>query len=102
MNKYLSILSPIADLLERKNTDYKSSYDELRDKYGPIVFYVHITEKLNRIEQLDVKAACVLTESIEDTLKDIIGYCTLELNYRKQKESGVINGENGSHLKNVS
>ncbi|SPF51165.1 conserved hypothetical protein [Candidatus Desulfosporosinus infrequens] len=84
-NKFSEILNPIADLIERKNTDYGNSYDQLRDKYGPVGFYIRISDKLNRIEQLDNNPAQVKDEAIEDTIRDIIGYATLELNYRKEK-----------------
>lgn len=76
------ILGQIANLLEKKNHDYGDSYTVLRDKYGPVAFYVRIADKLNRIEQLDRSDQLVDNESIIDTLRDMIGYATLELRYR--------------------
>ena len=90
-NKFNNILDPIADLLERKNKDYGNSFDQLREKYGPVGFYIRVADKLNRIEQLDTNQAMVKDEAIEDTINDIIGYCTLELNFRnsnKNKKEG--------------
>ena len=101
MSKFLAILNPIADLLERKNQDYGSSFYQLRDKYGPVSFYLRIMDKLNRLEQLDQNPARVHDESTEDTLRDIIGYCTLELDYRHLK-GGLSNESTGCQIKNVS
>lgn len=81
MNKYLSILQPIAELLQKKNTDYGDSYKKLRDEYGAVAFHVRISDKLSRIKQLDSADAQVKEESRRDTLNDIIGYCALEIAY---------------------
>jgi len=84
--KFETILQPIAELLERKNKDYGNSFDQLREKYGPVGFYIRVADKLNRIEQLDTNQAMVKDEAIEDTLNDLIGYCVLELAYRQAKK----------------
>jgi len=86
-DKFSSILEPIAELLAKKRNDYGDNYEQGREKRGPVSFYLRIEDKLNRIEQLDSSPAQVKTETIEDTLNDIIGYCTLEINYRREKES---------------
>ena len=62
MNKYLSILQPIAELLQKKNTDYGDSYKKLRDEYGEVAFHVRIADKLSRIKQLDSADAQVKEE----------------------------------------
>jgi len=82
-NEFEAILSPIADLLKRKNTDYGNSYAILRERFGPISFLVRLHDKINRVEQLTKNEALVKEESVLDTLKDIIGYCTLEILYRE-------------------
>lgn len=87
MNPFECVLNSIAELLHKKNTDYGSSYWELRDKYGSVCFYSRIAEKLARIEQID-KNGHLVDESAIDTLKDIIGYCTLELIYRERLTEG--------------
>jgi uncharacterized protein (UPF0335 family) len=80
MSRFNQILTDAADLVERKNHDYQGSYKTIRDKYGPVGFHVRIADKLARIEQLN-KAEAKVDESILDTLRDIIGYCTVEINY---------------------
>lgn len=90
MNKYAEILNPIAELIQRKNTDYGDSFSQLRKKYGPVGFHIRIADKLNRIEQLDKSEALVNGEAVEDTISDIIGYCTLELQYRMEEKDRLV------------
>lgn len=88
-NEYLDILEPISELLQRKNTDYDASYDETREEFGPMAFVLRLNDKFKRIKKLTNKGkALVNDESIEDTIQDIIGYCTLELRYRRRTKNG--------------
>lgn len=75
------IANDIADLVEKKNTDYNSSFDKTLEKYGPTAYFLRISDKLERAEQLTKNKALVKDEKIEDTLKDVIGYTLLYLNY---------------------
>jgi len=58
-----------------------------REKYGEIAFLIRIEDKLNRLETLlrnkEIEKG---DESIEDTIKDLMGYCLLELYYRRGGE----------------
>jgi len=85
----LKILQQIADkvvaLLICKNKDYGNSYEILRDRYGPVAFHVRLADKLFRLENVE-KNGDHVGETIEDTIKDIIGYCLLELKYRSTKQ----------------
>lgn len=78
---FAKIIEPIAELLERKNTDYGGSYSLLRGKFGPMAFLIRIHDKLNRAEQLYTNEARVADEGLIDTLQDIIGYAVLEIQY---------------------
>lgn len=89
MNEFIEILMPVAELLKRKNTDYGNSYNETRREFGPTAFLLRINDKFARLKTLTNQQAQVNDESIEDTLKDIIGYCTLELKYLRQKSQPV-------------
>lgn len=80
---FLDVLRPIAAILAKKNADYGNSYHILRADYGPPAFHIRLTDKLNRLRQVDRNGALVSDESAMDTIKDIVGYCTLELMYRK-------------------
>jgi len=82
-DKFKSILEPITELLVKKRNDYGNNYSERRDKRGSVAFYLRVEDKLSRIEQLDNSDSQVMSESIEDSLNDIIGYCVLEIEYRR-------------------
>ena len=86
MNEFMEILAPVAELLKRKNIDYGNSYDETRREFGPAAFLLRINDKFARLKNLTTNEAQVCGESVEDTLEDIIGYCTLELLYRRKKD----------------
>lgn len=66
-----------ADLLERKQSDYGSANIM---RFGLDGLKVRLWDKIARYNNLTRQdAADVRNESIEDTLKDIVGYCTLWL-----------------------
>ncbi|MDA8336470.1 MAG: nucleotide modification associated domain-containing protein [Peptococcaceae bacterium] len=82
INDLKDVLNPIGNMLLQKNQDYGDSYKLLRDEYGVTAFHLRLADKFNRLKQVDRNGAKI-SESAEDTIKDIIGYCTLELLYRK-------------------
>jgi hypothetical protein len=84
-NEFTNVLNPVAELLEQKNHDYGRSYDRLREEFGEVSFLIRIDDKVNRLKTLVKHPAQVTTEAVEDTIKDIIGYCTLELCFRNNK-----------------
>jgi len=84
-DEFSNVLLPVADLLEQKNHDYGRSYDVLREEYGEVSFLIRLGDKVNRLKTLVNHSAKVKTEAVEDTIKDIIGYCTLELCFIKNK-----------------
>lgn len=87
---YISkIALEVAELVNRKNHDYGKSFDKSVDKYGAAAYFLRIADKISRAETLFNKDALVLDEKIEDTLKDIIGYTLLYINYLNDK--GVAN-----------
>ncbi len=77
-----SIVLKVVDLLIQKNADYGNSYFKLRDDFGKISFVVRLVDKTERLKNLAKKEPHFPSESEEDTIKDIIGYCLLELYYR--------------------
>ena len=82
-----NIALEVAELVERKNKDYGNSFDKTLDKYGMTAYFLRIEDKVNRLISLDKNKEILVTdESIEDTLKDIIGYTLLMLNYRENKK----------------
>ena len=79
-------LEEIITLLIAKNKDYGNSFDDTRKEYGSMALEIKLTEKLSRYKQLARNKNEVVSESIIDTLNDIIGYCLLELRYRDKND----------------
>lgn len=82
-NVLQNISANIVDQLIRKNKDYDNAFFKLMDKYGEIVFVIHLEEKLLRFISLLDKDPNF--EKKEDTIKDIIGYCLLYLCYKNNR-----------------
>lgn len=70
----------IIAMLVKKNTDYGDSYATLRREYGPVAYLIRLADKANRLKALQSHEALV-SESYEDTVRDIAGYALLELVY---------------------
>lgn len=82
--KMLRVVTEIVELLEKKNNDYGNSATQTYEEYGDVAFFVRISDKINRLKSLTInnKTQEVKDESIEDTIKDIIGYCLLYLEWK--------------------
>lgn len=81
------IAQDIADLVARKNRDYGNSFDKTMDEYGMTAYFLRLEDKVSRLKSLNKSdTQLVADESIEDTLKDIIGYTLLMINYLRSKE----------------
>ena len=77
-----TIASSIVEMLIRKNTDYGDSYRRLRDEFGADSFLIRLGDKYHRLMALRGKEALV-SETTDDTIRDIAGYCLLEMAYRR-------------------
>ncbi len=83
MKNIKNLINSIVELVERKNEDYGNSYDILRNEYGEVAFLIRLSDKVERLKSIYKNGKInVNNESEIDTIKDIIGYCLLELNYR--------------------
>lgn len=84
-SNFKEIALEVADIVERKNSDYGNSFEKTINEYGNTAYYLRIEDKLSRLKSLDKKDRKVLDESKIDTLKDIIGYTLLmlDMEYRK-------------------
>ena len=83
MDKINEIAIEVAELVEKKNRDYGNSFDKTLEEYGDTAYFLRIEDKLSRLKSLSKKDAAEVDESIEDTLKDIIGYTLLMINNRR-------------------
>lgn len=83
--KVKEISLEIADLVEKKNKDYGNSFDKTIKEYGMTAYFLRLEDKLSRLKSLNKsQEKPLVNESIEDTLKDIVGYSLLMLNYIRQ------------------
>ena len=80
----------IVELVEKKNRDYNNSFDKTLSEYGDTAYFLRIEDKLSRLKSLSKKDAAVVDESIEDTLKDIVGYTLLMINNKRKKQKPTI------------
>jgi len=80
------IVKDVVSLLIRKNKDYGNSYFTLREEFGTVAFIIRLVDKTERLKCLSKSEPQVKEEKEEDTIKDIVGYCLLELYYRKTKQ----------------
>jgi hypothetical protein len=87
-NEFMGPAAEIAALVKKKNEDYGGSYYKLRDKYGPTSFLIRLADKTGRLDELlsGKGKKPVSGETTEDTIKDVMGYCLLELQYRKNEK----------------
>lgn len=78
----------LADLLKRKNADYGDSFSEapylLPTMNNITSAYIRLSDKFKRLRTLlnretRPSQGHVVFESIEDTLRDVAGYCVLLL-----------------------
>ena len=94
ISNYMKIATDIASLVEKKNVDYGNSFDKSIDEWGDVAYFIRVNDKFNRAKNLSKNEAQVKYEKLEDTLKDIIGYTLLYLNYLSQKEVFICEKEN--------
>ena len=81
----VTIAKEIAELVEKKDKDYNSAFSKTLKEYGNVAYFLRIDDKLNRLKNLMLNNNDpVVNESVEDTLKDIIGYTLLMLKELKK------------------
>ena len=76
----VNIAKEIGQLVEKKDKDYNSAFSKTLKEYGNVAYFLRIDDKLNRLKNLMLNNNnAEINESVEDTLKDIIGYTLLML-----------------------
>jgi hypothetical protein len=86
------IAEEIVEIVIKKNKDYGNSFDLMIDKYGMIALLIRFQDKIGRLDSLVLKGQKqeVEDESYVDTLKDIVGYGLLALQYLEAKQADRI------------
>lgn len=77
-NEFRSIVNKMADLYEKKNSNYGDSFGQLYKELGPTAGLVPLWNKLHRATSL-IKGNENHFESLEDTLKDLACYVIMNL-----------------------
>lgn len=75
------ITSDIVNLLVRKNANYGNSFDRQMDEYGMLASVIRLDDKMSRLRSLTKGEPDKVGESVDDTLRDIVGYTLLTLNW---------------------
>ena len=87
------VLNKLYDTYKNKNYDYKNSAEKLLDEYGVQSLRVRLTDKVLRINAFkDNETYKVKTESIIDTVMDLINYSLIYLIWYKKQEGNCYNG----------
>lgn len=74
-----NVANEISNTLACKNHDYGDSFHSIYTEFGDLSTCIRLMDKINRLKTLINKEAKVKDESIEDTYRDIAGYCILTL-----------------------
>ena len=77
-DKFRTIVNEMADLYEKKNSNYGDSFGQLFEELGPTAGLVPLWNKLHRATSL-VKGNKNNFESLEDTFKDLACYAIMNL-----------------------
>ena len=80
----VNIALEIGELVEKKDKDYNSAFSKTLKEYGDVAYFLRIDDKLNRLKSLLLRSKdAEINESVEDTLKDIVGYTLLMLKEKR-------------------
>ena len=90
-NLFRSIVTQMADLYDKKNSNYGDSFGQLCKELGPVAGLVPLWNKLHRATSL-IKGDENHFESLEDTFKDLACYAIMNL--IELKDSQENNNEN--------
>ncbi|KAA9242186.1 DUF1599 domain-containing protein [Aerococcus mictus] len=90
--QFRSITDEMANLYDRKNSDYGNSFDRSIDQFGLVASAVRLGDKYNRFSQLINANQQVKDESIRDTLIDLANYAVMTILWLDEKGE-VVNEE---------
>lgn len=79
LKNYNEITDKVINTVNAKNDDYGSAFEQSFKEYGWVAYLIRIQDKINRLKTLTLNKQNpkVISESIEDTLQDIMGYTLL-------------------------
>lgn len=88
VEKFRAIVNEMADLYEKKNSNYGDSFGKLYQDLGPIAGLVPLHNKLDRATNL-IRGGTNNFEAIEDTFKDLACYAIMNI-IEREINSGCI------------
>ena len=89
MESLKKIASEVAEIVEKKNSDYDEAFKKSYQEYGMYTYCIRIQDKLNRCKSLTInkyKQQLVMDENLKDTITDIMGYSLLMLSILNEGE----------------
>lgn len=107
VKRFREIANELANLYEKKNSNYGDSFGQLYKTLGPISGLVPLHNKLDRATNL-IKGDTNHFESIEDTFRDLASYTIMNLIEMEDKDgtdallNGVITNPENSSTKVLS
>lgn len=75
----MDILNEISETYVKKNADYGNSFSDLYSEFGMTSSIIRLSDKLNRLKQLQKTDAKVTNESVRDTLMDLSNYAIMTI-----------------------
>lgn len=73
------VCQQVEELLKKKNHDYGNSFSLQFEKYGIMSAMIRMDDKMRRLDNLISGSKAQVDESIEDSLRDLVGYGILAL-----------------------
>lgn len=98
-NEFRSIVNKMADLYEKKNSNYGDSFGQLYKELGPTAGLVPLWNKLHRATSL-IKGDENHFESLEDTLKDLACYAIMNLIEMKVEQESKCHSRTEKYIDN--
>ena len=89
---FKQIAEELIELQAKKNADYDNAYMKDIEKYGMVASLIPLNHKMNRLDNLVMKAEkpLVEAESLEDTFLDMAGYALMAGQYIRNKKGAKI------------
>lgn len=84
---FKDVVLELEELYVNKNADYGNSFVKVRSEY-PNAVLIRLMDKLERLKLIYAKGYTnVMSETVEDTLKDMANYCIMEIMARRNKKT---------------
>ena len=76
IDQMTELMEDVIEILRKKRHDYGLSFDDSVKKFGGLAYEIPLDWKMSRVHSFHTKGE-LKNESLEDALRDIIGYTLL-------------------------